>query len=84
MTLRNTDIYSYHGEEILERDETPLRLPLLFILQRRGELLCKRGVSLSFFFFPLPLLREGGQGDRLLNDLNKGDRLLNNLNINLV
>jgi hypothetical protein len=28
----------------------------------------KRGVSPSSNFFPLPFLREGGQGDRLLNN----------------
>jgi len=32
----------------------------------------KEGRSPSYKLFPLPLLREGGEGDRLLNDLNKG------------
>jgi len=67
--------------EICKRDETPLsRLSQYFIVGEspkrlthlRGWLFSKgikRGEAPLRNYFPLPLTREGGQGDRLLNDI---------------
>jgi len=38
--------------------------------QGEGEEILERGFAPLLPTLPLPLLREGGQGDRLLNDLN--------------
>jgi hypothetical protein len=45
---------------------TPL-IPLS--LRRRGEEILERGEAPLLPKLPLPLIREGGQGDRLLNNL---------------
>jgi hypothetical protein len=45
---------------------TPL-IPLSF--KGEGEETLERGFAPLLLTLPLPLLREGGQGDRLLNDL---------------
>jgi len=38
-------------------------------LKRRGEEILERGETPLLPTLPLPLVREGGQGDRLLNNL---------------
>ncbi len=54
-------------EEILKEGLTPLLDTLKSKeSQREAEPLLK-------YHFPLPLLREGGQGDRLLNELRNKD-----------
>jgi hypothetical protein len=45
-------------------------IPLSF--KGEGEEILERGEAPLFPMLPLPLLREGGQGDGLLNDLNIG------------
>jgi len=58
----------------IERDFVPLKLPIMY-LGLRPSLTPQRIESqreakpLLIKYFPLPLLREGGQGDRLLNNL---------------
>ena len=49
------------GEEVFERGKTPLNFPYLF-----QE--CLREATPLFLTLPLPLSREGGKGDRLLNN----------------
>jgi len=69
--------------EILFINLTPLDFltgltPLIPLMIRRysyhgeGEEILERGEAPLLPTLPLPLLREGGQGDRLLNDLLKG------------
>ena len=67
------DMYSYHeGESIYRRGASaPLKHPIkLGSLSKgkEGEII-KRGGAPLLPTFPLPLLREGGQGDRLINSL---------------
>jgi len=49
----------------------PLKHPvrLKYFSQRRGEETLERGEAPLLSTLPLPLIREGGQGDRLLNIL---------------
>ena len=57
------------GGGVGKRGFTHLKHPNLISLER-GEL--KRGEASLIKPFPLPLAREGGQGDRLPNNLNSG------------
>jgi len=51
----------------LSKNLTPF-IPLSF--QGEGEEILERGFAPLLPTLPLPLLREGGQGDRLLNNFN--------------
>jgi hypothetical protein len=56
------------GEIVFKRGaNAPLKHPIYF--QREGEEILERGSAPLLPTLPLPLLREGGQGDRLLNNL---------------
>ena len=64
-------MYSFKGEGgILEEGLTPL-LNTLLDGQGEREGVLERGDAPLLLLLPLPLLREGGQGDRFLNTLEK-------------
>jgi len=48
----------------------PLRHPLInkLLSSKEGKEVLERGKAPLLLIFPLPFLREGGQGDRLPND----------------
>jgi hypothetical protein len=54
------------GTIVFRRGISPFRLSLLI---GEGEETLERGEAPLLPTIPLPLIREGGQGDRLLNDL---------------
>jgi hypothetical protein len=66
------DIYSTMRGKINRRGAlAPLKHPvrLKYLSQTRGKSLLERGLCPLSFSSPPSLVREGGQGDRLLNKL---------------